>query len=68
MDGPERLTKQRAMGVVFVNVGKALCIREMYTDEPSFVVVSHDLGALYGSGRSVAAAWIDAARNTDAAR
>jgi hypothetical protein len=61
-----RLNKQQAMGIVFVRVGRATCIQEMYTSEPSFIVIADDLSALYGSGPTAAAAWIDAARNLSA--
>jgi hypothetical protein len=64
----KRLNKQQAMGIVFVHVGRATCIQEMYTGEPSFVVIADDLSALYGSGPTAAAAWIDAARNLESGK
>jgi hypothetical protein len=62
-----RFSKPEAMGRVFVSVGKAICIREMYTEEPSYVVLSADLRVLLGSGPTAAAAWIDAARDVERA-
>ena len=61
-----RLTRQEAMGIVFVRVGRAMCIREMYTRERAFNVLAPDLSALYGSEPTAAAAWIDAARKLEA--
>lgn len=65
MAGKRRLTKQEAMGRVFVNVGKATCIKEMYTESPSFVVMTHDLSTLLGTGPTPTAAWIDAALQSE---
>jgi hypothetical protein len=53
------------MGRVFVAVGRATCVREMYTEQPSYVVLTADLSALLGSGSTAAAAWIDAAVNAE---
>jgi hypothetical protein len=60
----KRMTKQEAMGRVFVAVGKVECVREEYTDEREFLVLSPDLATLYGHGPTCAAAWVSAAHNT----
>jgi hypothetical protein len=56
-----KLTQDFAMGLVFVAAKRAICIREMYTEGRSYVVLEDDLSALYGSGATEAAAWINAA-------
>lgn len=59
------MTKEESMGRVFVAVGKAECIREEYTDDREFLVLSPDLSILYGHGRTCADAWVRAARSTN---
>jgi hypothetical protein len=60
----KRMSKREAMGRVFVNVGKAECVREEYTEDREFLALSPDLATLHGHGLTCAAAWVDAARNT----